>query len=441
MSAPPVRRLVLAMLALALPMVSAASEPVTIGYGLDEALSDGLATHPSVAISAALAEAARHRALAAESVWWPRLTGTFAQGYEAAERIPEGPAQRRFRTTNELSWKVVDGPGWADLTGARAALAARGFRHDETRRILAFSIAGAFIELHRWRSSRTAAQAVERLAEQELAETRLRVANGTVANTEIPRVELTLAQARQRVAEEDEGLAVAAVTLAAATGRPVADQLAAVPALPLPSGDLTGLLPRLAQRPDVLAASQDVQQAEADLTSQRRQAWPLVRVVGSSHDDRIWNGQGGSQEHGNQWSIALQAEVVMFDGFRRSEESEARAAEVRLRMAERRQLEHDAGLALATAQARCSARQAVLASAAARLRLAQANAHAVAARRQAGLATALESADALSGVLDAEVELATATARQQSANLDFREEIGWWPLSELPMVDPATKPP
>jgi outer membrane protein TolC len=412
------RLLILAGLALAAwPAQGLAQTPLTLPEAIGRARQ-----HNLDARAAALAESeAAHRVTGARAGYFPKidLAETWQRGDQPVFVFSSLLAQRDFAaanfaidslnhphpTDNFRLALMVEQALFDPAVGARTRSAGIGHQMatlDRSRlsQDLAVAVTGAYGRVLSAAATRAAALAAVDAAEADLRVARDRRDAGRVTDADVLRVEVHIAQARERhiraVADEH----IARAGLNQLLGEPLDTTFALDPApeAVIAQGDPESLeAEALASRTDVKSAGLREQLAEAAVSAAKAGFLPTIAAQGG------WEANGGEwTDRASSWVVGVTARINLFQGFA----DRARLAESR-QLAERRAIERErvetaARLDVRTARARLDAARAAAEVGRAAASQARESRRIVRDRYEAGLADIAALLGAAEAVTDAE---------------------------------------
>lgn len=299
--------------------------------------------HPSLAAAQAAIAAAESTIEESKSTWWPQVD--LSAGYHRWQRrifLPNGIAP-----AGSMLPEIV-GP----LNDLNAGVFARATIYDfgereatvesaEAQRDAASADAGAtradvwlmakqtFFGLAAAKELRTVAQKNLERTEANLRLAQVRHAAGAVTQTDVLRTQAEVAAAKLDIITADSRIRIAAGRLNAAIGRP-ADE--AIEIITTPGGEKDDIATAYATehaleyRPEVEAARQRLEAAEARIRATRSTKAPRILADGS-YGKRDTNFFPDVDE----WQAGVSVNVPLFDGgTRRSREARAEAEKARL---------------------------------------------------------------------------------------------------------------
>jgi outer membrane protein TolC len=424
--------LTLALLLLLFPRGAAPQgEPLTLEAAIEQALRVDEA-----ALSAAeRVRAAEARVGAARSRFLPDLAlgGSWTRSTADDEAAAGGVGRDGLAGFATLTLPLLDAPSFPLHRQARLEREGARFQADDTRRVVAFEVAGAFVGVL---SSEQVGAAAERrvgLARATLDDARDRAAAGLVGSNDVTRAELELWSAERDLTRARSALDVARVQLAALVGGPVGT-LAAPGALLEAAAAAEGDEEALAA--EARARRRDLRALELRFAAQQAFAEePRLRLVPSlalSGGLRATAAEDLSAARDDAF-VGATLTWALWDGGLRAAERRERLALAAIADLDRSALARSSTREVQEALVGVRAGQATT-------RLAQ-RAAAAARRNQEestilyrqGLAPALAVADANLRLFEAEVDLARAGFDLAQALLALRRATGLDPLGkELP---------
>lgn len=319
------------------------------------------------------------------------------------------------------------------VRAAARQVMAQSLESRELNRTVAFAVARGFIGVIAAERQRDAAIRRRTVATRIVADARARADAGIASENDATRARLELANAELAVTNAEQAAQQNRLSLAELIGTPADARLAEPPSAEIPARELSGLVPLANARREDLEALRLRADVEFKLAQQARyEGIPTVGVLGSFGDSRNVHGPVTAfrQFRDPAWTVALNAEWVLYDGGRRAGRSGVATANAREILAQyenaKSMLRRDLGIALVA----LSAAEAGIAQGTIRLEVAGTNAREVEARSAQGLATALEVADANASAFEAEADLARRKLDLESARFELRRLVGFWPLAE-----------
>ena len=376
------------------------------------------------AIAETVVEAAEARVRRARTAFFPRIdvSGNLRGDYTDT-------TERTLSTTALLTQPLFDARVFPLYRAQRFERDAARASADQSRRLVGFDAAAAFLVTLSFEQVLLAAENRRAFAQTNLEDVRARFEAGLVSSNDVTRAELELATAVRGVAQARGDVQAARVDLENVVKAEVAGPLAAP----------QQLLDEAAQDPALTGtAIAEAQQRRSDIIAQRARVESL-RAFADEPNARFFpsvtlNAQtrnindGPIMDRDNESFVGLSFGWPVFDaGLRRAERAErmanVRGAELELQL-ELRDVERD----LRTAAVQLTTEQAALREAAAATRAARKNAEETGALYREGLASALELADATQRLFEAEVAEVTARYRMALAYLSLREARGVAPV-------------
>ncbi|MEM1024234.1 MAG: TolC family protein [Myxococcota bacterium] len=392
---------------------------------LEQAVTEALKRNETYAIAQArqAQAAADLRAAWAELLPSADLTGSYTRRRLRAP--PEGSDQDiLIRANNALNARIsaqtrlFEASQLPSIGAAQDDVEAEGYRTELEVRNFAFDVATAFLQVVGL--ERTQAAAVERLelAESILDEVRKRAEAGLTSSNDVSRSQLEVASARLALTEADNDVVQARLQLGFLMGRPLLEELDPPQMDALTEAqDVDSFVDEaMTQRPDVAVLATEFEAAR------RRAVEPWLRLVPSLRGEAefTFTNETGFQEREFNYNLSLIAAWPIYDaGLRHADARRTRARLEELAL-ELRQLRRAVEVGIRSALAERRRAEAAVVQAEAQVQAAEVNAGEVGQRFRAGLATALEQADA-------NVQLFSARARLEAS----RFELGQAELSVL----------
>ena len=327
-------------LALALAGMMTGAKAVT----LDECINAALAGNPDVRAASEQVQSARAAVREAQSAYYPAL------GASAGYALTDNPPQAFMMRLNQRSASLQSdfnnpsstenlalslgaqyilfdfGRRGLDARMARdsaeiAGLVLRGLQNDLVHQVTAgyhgVLQAASFVAAQE--------ESVQTLMEsRRVAQERLQA--GGSLKTDVLNLDVQLARAGDELIRARNGVKLALAALNTAIGREMAST-SDMPAAVTSPGDR----PRESEDPDAIQSRPEMQAAllmsrirDAGYTKARRQYTPTLSVFGSLD----WNSDV-SEDFENSYMVGAQAQVALFDGFRRRASVSGAAAQVR----------------------------------------------------------------------------------------------------------------
>jgi outer membrane protein TolC len=376
------------------------------------------------------------------------VSATYSRGTRGAQTVGDGTTVLQTQTrdgligTGSVDMILFNAPAIPLVRSARRSVDATRLNAEDLRRALAFNVATAYFAVL---SAETFEQAAfQRLdfAHATVAETTRRFGAGLASRNDVTRSELELATARFVQKEAENAVVKTRLALgflmATEADRPLAPSI--IPALDdVSNGKLVSAAHEL--RPDLRAQEELVEAARLRKQAPWLSLLPSLSVGGVY---RALPGSGGDFRQ-TDWTVATTLSWILYDGgirYARAAAYEAQFREVSLQTNTlRRQVAYDVRAAMADLETA----EAALFQSRERSRVAAQNAEEVKARFAAGLATALEQADANASQFEADAEIARQDFSLRSAQLDLLRALGRWPAvqaDDAPQTErqPASSP-
>lgn len=386
----------------------------------------------------AIGRARMRRAAALTREAWGRLLpqallqASYTRRSNAVEREVGGTSTiiqsaNAFGATGSLETRVLDAPAIPLVNRARANQRAAEHEAQFLEQGLAFDVASAFYAILSAEELHAAARKRVEVAQEGVTVASRRLEAGLVGKQELTRTLLELSNAR--VALTDAQLLVGTTRLA--LGELLAATIDMPLAEPTPPSPAEGSPPsavQAAERPDLLALESSVRAAEHAALE------PWLRLVPSldiGAQVRTTNEPGLSGVP-TTWNLFAAATWVLYDGgvlYANAAARRAEAEELKLNLAS---LRRSVGRQHQEASLRIVASREALTEARTAARIARENAAEVERLFAAGLATALERADANASAYEAEAEQARKLFALRVAQLEERRARGLWPTGEQP---------
>jgi outer membrane protein TolC len=423
---------VLALLAAATAPGSAPAQEAAGPLTLEEALALARAGSEVSGIAAARverAEALRHQAI---STLVPALTlsGTYTRrAREVTRTVDDDEVVVQARDAHNeqalVESTLFDLRALPLIRAASRSLAAQRIESRELERALAFDVADTFYTALAAERLRAAAARRVEVARATVEETRIRLDAGLANRNDFTRADLELATARLEATRAARDAATARLSLAFLIAAPVDRPLAEPIAPPRPPNDVPALGAAAHARSGKLAAL-----AERAAAARQAALAPRLGIVPTLDGRGTFRrtNEAGLSGREEDWNVALTLTWALFDGGSRAAVAAelaavAREAELTLAEAERR-----VAVEVEQAAQDLDAADAAFTEAEAQQRAARQNAEEVRERYRAGLATALEQADAQVAEFEAESALARQGFARAISRLALERAVGGDPL-------------
>lgn len=408
------------------PIVAAQEAPLTIQRAVELAL----ARNERAAIAETTVEAAEARVRRARTAFFPRvdISGNLSGNYRSGAG---NGTERNLSTSAQLTQPIFDARAFPLYRQQRFARDAVRLTAGESKRLLGFDAAAAFLGVLSAEQVLLAAQHRRDFAQANLTDVRARFEAGLVSSNDVTRAELELATAVRGVAQATGDVQATRIDLgtllkadASAPLAPPEELLAAAAASPaLSEGALAEAQQR---RGDIAALRAEVEAQRAFAEEPNARFLPSVGLTARTSNLN----DGAITNRNNEGFVGLSFGWPVFDAGVRGAERAERTAELRgieLQLElELRGVERE----LRGAAVQLSTEQAALREAAAALRAARKNSEETGILYREGLASALELADATQRLFEAEVAEVTARYQMALAYLSVREASGVEPVGE-----------
>ena len=419
-------------LAVFAPFVSAQEAPLATAppavapLTIERAVELAVTRNERAAIADTTVEAAEARVRRARTAFFPRvdingnLSGDYGNGSE-----------RTLSTSALLTQPIFDARAFPLYRQQRFERDAALLTANESKRLLGFDAAAAFLGVLSAEQVLLAAQHRREFAQANLDDVRARFEAGLVSSNDVTRAELELATAVRGMAQASGDVQSSRIELgtllkmdAATPLAPPEELLARAAAAPaLSEGTLSTAQQ---QRSDIAALRARVEALRAFAQEPNARFLPSVDLTAQTSNVN----EGAITNRDNRAFVGLSLGWPVFDaGVRGAERAErtanVRGAELQLAL-ELRDVERE----LRGAAVQLSTEQAALREAAAALRAARKNSEETGILYREGLASALELADATQRLFEAEVAEVTARYRMALAYLSLREASGAEPVGE-----------
>lgn len=419
-----------------LSLVAAAAEPWTLERALDHALLH----NPDVRL-------AQHRIAAAQAGWeqansafWPRLqlessytrsdhpTVAFSdllnqRAYRSSLNLNSVPEVDNLNARGLLTLPIYEGGrNFAGRQAAGANRAAARLDSEAVRNELGFEVSRTFHTVLKTRQFIQAAEAAVSSFEANLIVARRRLEGGTLLRSEVLDTEVRLAQAREDLVRAHNASTLAERALRNLLGIDAGEFTVAdtVPAVSAPTPG------ELAHRPELIAARERANAANAQVRGAKSGYQPRVSAFGSVGYDHGWvtGGNGGNYTAGVlvQWDL--------WDGF--STRSKVREAEAKRESAQEEERKLRLAINLEVEQARLDLQAAEERLAVSGKTVEQASESASLTRNRfaQGLALTTQLIDAETALIAARVRRAETESDERIAIAALRKALA------LPQLDP-----
>ena len=404
------------------PFLAAQDAPLTIQRAVQLAVE----RNERAAIADTTVEVAEARVRRGRSAFLPRLdvTGTWRADYQDQN-------ERTLSSSALVTQPLFDARLFPIYRQLRFERDAARLSADESRRILAFDAAAAFLTTLSFEQVLLAAETRRTFAQTNLDDVRARFEAGLVSSNDVTRAELELATAVRLLAQAAGDVQASRIDMETLLKAEVEGPLVAP----------TELLDAAANAPAISDARlAEAQQRRRDIGATRARVEAL-RAFAEEPSRRfipsvLFNAQtrnvndGPISNRNNEGFVGVTLAWPVFDaGVRGAETAErnalVRGAELQLEAALR-----DVAQQMRGGAVQLSTEQAALREAIAALRAARKNADETSALYREGLASALELADANQRLFEARVAEVTARYRMALAYLALREAEGVGPVGE-----------
>lgn len=411
-------------------------------WTLERALDHALAKNPDVRIAQQRIAAAQAGLEQANSAFWPRLQ------LQSSYSRTDNPVMVFGSILNQQAYKpslnfndvpdvddlnargMVTVPlyaGGRNISGRQAAKANREAARQEgaaVRNALGFEVTRAFHTVLKTRRFIRAAEAAVSSWETNLVLARQRLDAGTLLKSEVLDIEVRLSQSREDRVRASNAAALAERALRNLLGIEESEFIVAdtAPEVGVPQ------LGTAMDRPELAAARQREQVADAQVRGSQSGYQPRVNAFGSIDYDHGWVTRG----EGKSYSAGLMAQWDLWDGF--STRSKTREAKAALETSREEQRKLRLALSFEVEEARLN-----LASSSERLAVTsktveQAEESASLTRRRFEQGVALSTQ-----LLDSETALLVARVRRAESESDQRISVGALRKAlALPQLDPRT---
>lgn len=406
-------------LALLIPLAATAALAQDAPLTLERAVELAVTRNERAAIADTTVEQAEARVRRARSFLLPRVNITGVLNREIGD-----PNQTVLNTAASVSQTLFNARAFPLFRQARLERDAARLTAGETRRLLAFDAASAFLSTLSVEQLMLAAGRRRDFAQVNLDDVRARFEAGLVSSNDVTRAELELATAVREVAQAVGEVETARIELATFINAPVTTLTPPVELLDAaddaPTVDDADVERAQQQRSDIAARRAEVEALRAFADEPATRFLPSLELNAQA---RNFN-DGPVTNRENEGFIGVTMNWAVLDsGVRAAERAERlallRGAELGLQ-AEMREVERQ----VRSAAVRLASEQAALREAAAAVRAARKNADETGELYRQGLASALELADANQRLFEAEVAEVSTRFRMAVAYLASREAAG-----------------
>jgi outer membrane protein TolC len=307
------------------------------------------------------------------------------------------------------------------IRSARESQRAAVLNIENGRRQVLFGVARAYYGAAALKETMGVAERLLEIARRQEHDARVRYEAGAIAKVGLIRAQIDRARAEEDVKRARAQFLSAKVALASLLARDNAFDVEAPPEPSLPATELDPLVSEAIQnRPDVKAAHIQQRAERENRSAQWSRYIPDLQAFGQYQ----WANIEGPNGNNDAWFGGLQLQWTLLDGFRRESdirEANARVAEARARAeASVVQVRQEVTQALLDLElARSNAQKAKE-----QRDLAAENQRLVDVAYRAGTATAVEQADAVAQLRNAEILLATERLNTQLAGIGVLNTIG-----------------
>lgn len=301
----------------------------------------------------------------------------------------------------------------------------------ETRRVLAFEAADAYLATLGQQAVVEAAENRVTFARESLADSRGRVAAQLTSSNDVTRAELEMATAERELRRAQGDLDASRLALgwllATEVSGPLAQPDALLGAAMSTPGDAAVLVTEAqSRRLDLEASKNRVQAARSFAREPLQRWWPTLDLIGQAG----FTSEGVAGERNTDWSVSVNAVWQLWDGGERSAEHSERLAQAEVAELTRQQQARSVALQVRTALSALDRARGTVAQADAAVTAARRNVEETRTLYKQGLARSLEVSDASSRLFDAEVALARERYGLALAMLDLRAALGLDPTGQ-----------
>ncbi len=413
------------------------AEPWTLEHALDYALTNS----PDVRLAEQRINAARAGLEQADSAFWPRLQfqssytrtdnpmmafgSILAQHAYSASLVPsynDLPAMDDMNVKGLVTMPLY--AGGRSVAGRQAAKAGTEAAQEDARAIrnaLAFEVTRTFYTVLKTRQFVRAAEAAVHSYETNLSIAQKRFNAGTLLKTDLLDIDVRLAQAREDFVRTRNARELSLRALRNLLGIEQGDFDVANTATVATTPDTDDF----SQRPELAAARQRENAAQAQLRGSKGGYLPRVNAFGSLDYDYGWK----TESDGKSYTAGVMLQWDLWDG--RLTQGKIREAKASLESAREEQRKVRLALDLEVEQARLNLQQATERLAVTEKAVAQASESEslTRARFEQGLALATQLFDSETALTGARVRRAEAEADQRIAVAALRKALG------LPQLD------
>lgn len=417
-------------------LIARAAEPWT----LEQALDYARVHNPDARIAQQRIAAAQAGLEQANSAFWPRLQVESSytrtdnpmlafgdilnqRSYSSSLNLNNVPDVDNFNTRGIVTVPLyVGGRNVAGRQAARANTAASKQDSEAVRNALGFEVSRAFHIVLKTRHFVRAAEAAVNAFEANLVVAKRRLDGGTLLKSDVLDIEVRLAQTREDLVRASNASTLAERTLLNLLGIEAGEFTVAetAPVVSAPgSGDF-------AQRPELAAARERANSAQAQVRGSKSGYQPHVSAFGSLGHDHGWvtGGDGGN------YTAGVLAQWDLWDGF--STRSKVREASANLEFAREEERKLRLAIHLEAEQARLALKAATerLAVSSKTVEQAAESASLTRNRFEQGLALPTQLIDAETALVAARVRRAETESDERIAVAALRKALA------LPQLDP-----
>jgi outer membrane protein TolC len=419
------------------PLEEASGEPLT----LERAVALATERNETGLAAQRRAEAAEARVARARAFFFPELTvaGTYTRRLNQTVREVGGEqvvvqAFNALGATATARVALFDARGFPLYRAARLEGEAADLDARESRRLVGFEAADAFLSTLGNQQVYEAARRRLEFARQSLLDARARAEAGLASTNDVTRAELEVSNAEVQLASARGSADTSRIELGYLIVSPVEGALALPePLLAQAAGTSSTAPAGLAQeaearRLDILSARLKV---EAQQAAAREPLARLFPTLGLSGQYRVTNETGLAGRRGDGF-LSLDLTWNLFDGGERYADRRERVALAQALELEATARTRRVGVDLQRAQVQLTNAQAALRQSELAATQARRNAEETGILYRQGLSTALAVADAALRLFEAEVAVAQSRYTLGVALLDLRAALGLDPLGKEP---------
>jgi outer membrane protein len=322
--------LIAMMMGLSLLSSSASGQDNQRGLRLKECLTTALARNPIYRESSLAIKSAEESVTSAKGRHWPRLSldsafidRNYPFPYIQAQSTKIPPHFSDAYSSLGLTLTIPIYQGGQVSTGVSLAEVRRDIQvlaSRQTKNDVIANTVNAYNKILQLQELRKASEAQVKALEEQAKNTRLLLDVGRAARVDLLKVEVQLANERQRLLATEEGLKTASATLRYLMGeRPEAENPLPPLADRLVAGDFradfeSGLNIAHERRPEYLSAKKTVEEAKLNRRLALGKLLPTINITGSDTrwDGYSWNGYS-PRYHDTIWVTGVTLSLPLFD--------------------------------------------------------------------------------------------------------------------------------